>query len=869
MATWYVDFESGTGDGSTTSSPAGHFTAINGNNNVAAGDTIKIKGSPNPTLVGTASAFQAYSHGMWYAASSNPTMTYSTTAGETTAQFNTDYGNMTGRTIEIEGNTQDKGNFNGMWRVGANVSGSTYKIEEFQGTGSGSASGSFGDFWDASGKVAYLDSSPIQDIASTGPRTNAWTAASDVTATIDFNTNPNFASTHQNFEHRCNDKIDISASHGTGLAAYYPVSFSSQGSYQQISFQIATSSGSYTDGLSLRLCTGSDGTGSVLSIPIDFTGISNTWQYIPTVKDFGSALNSSGTINSVALYVDTDNGARILHISNIIACKASSSDDSITHNSILSFNTADDPVWRPIKTLRKLPDGKCRVEFYCGGIRNEPTGYQGSGRVAGFAQDYSSANIYKRETIKPLAANLNSSSSDIFQMKSNQFNGSSGSPITVSGGWNSDYSSQSLDHTLIDLRDRKTWQIQSSNSYINLDKFGVIRHKNSVYFQNTFSEVDNFICITCFNSAIYLYGSSYSSMASFFKFKAVQYAFGSAYYLYVRYAKFLNSSGSDATIADKDNFECIQCVSGAGSAMMYQRYSHSVWGKLDFRGGFYNGYGINISQATETFIVDQLILRSVQHAFHYDSKAANIGINNVTLKNCARGFRIYAKSALTIQNFTSTDDKTGFRYGYDDDALEINEGQSLTFFNSISISNKKILVEDGSVFTNNDSITGDYASNKITLNKGSWHKRNANGVSGVFENFYNNGLIYPETSIRNTASGYSWKFTTTNSSSATSAAPLALDLGTIAVNGGNKTVTVTVYAYRTSSSAFGRLRVKQNQLIGLNSDVTATTSGSTSTWEQLSLTFNPSSSGYVDISIEAYDGSSNVYFDDVGVTQAT
>jgi len=168
-----------------------------------------------------------------------------------------------------------------------------------------------------------------------------------------------------------------------------------------------------------------------------------------------------------------------------------------------------------------------------------------------------------------------------------------------------------------------------------------------------------------------------------------------------------------------------------------------------------------------------------------------------------------------------------------------------------------------------NTLGEDYANNKVTLTKGAWHKRTAGGVSGVFENFYNNGLIYPETSIRNTASGYSWKFTTTNSSNATSGDPLALNLGTIAVNGGNKTVTVTVYAYRTSLSAFGRLKIKQNQLIGLTSDVTATTSGGINTWEQLSLTFNPSSSGYVDIAIEAYDGSSNVYFDDVGVTQAT
>ena len=99
MATWYVDFESGTGDGSTTSSPAGYFDAINGSNNVAAGDTIKVKGSPNPTLLGTATAYSAYGHAMWYASSSFSNLTYSTTAGETTMTFPSGYGNMTGRTL--------------------------------------------------------------------------------------------------------------------------------------------------------------------------------------------------------------------------------------------------------------------------------------------------------------------------------------------------------------------------------------------------------------------------------------------------------------------------------------------------------------------------------------------------------------------------------------------------------------------------------------------------------------------------------------------------------------------------------------------------------------------------------------------------
>lgn len=868
MATWYVDFAAGTGDGSATNTPAGYFDAINGSNNVAAGDTIKIKGSPNPTLVGTATAYAAYGHAMWYAASTFSNLTYSTTAGETTMTFPSSYGNMTGRTLEMEGNTQDKGNFNGLWRVGANVSGNTYKIEEFQGTGSGTGSGSAGSLWDASGKVLYLDSTPVKALASTGPRTNAWTAASNVTATLDSNTSPEWSSTHRNFEHTSSDQIVISANHGTGLAAYYPITSLSSSTYQQISFQICQSSGTYTDGISLRLCTGSDGTGSVKTIPINtsYQSKSGNWRWKAVVKDFGQALNSSGNINSVALYVDTDNGARTMHISNIIACKASSANDSITHNSLIGFNTTADRFWRTIKSIRDLPDGKTRIECWTGRMNNEPTGYQGAGRIAGFAQNYSSANIYKREAIFALESNLNNNSTSLFEIASNTINGSSGSPVTISGGWNSDYSSQSLDHSIINFDRSQRFQINQNNSYINMSKFGVMnQQEGSFYLRCTHSELDDLIFAgNTGNSYLYCYQSS------FYKFKVVFYGTGFGGYAFNNYYnQFLNSSGSDATIADKDNFELFFVYSGAGSAWGSSQYTNLVFNKLYVHGTAYNGYGFYFQIAGDRFIVDDLRFTSGQDLFNYQMRKPVIYINNLTFYNVARPFKYYGGNDLTINNFTNTGDQTGVKYNYSDDAVEVTDGMDMTFLESLTVVNKRLKVTDGALFSKNDSITGTYASNKVVLTKGAWHKRDAGGSSGAFENFYNNGLIYPESSIRNTASGYSWKFTTVNSASATSADPLALELGTIAVNGGNKTVTVTAYVYRTSSSAYGRLKVKANNLIGLTSDVTATSSGSTSSWEQLSLTFSPSASGYADIVIEAYDGNSNVFFDDLGVTQAT
>ena len=48
MATWYVDFAAGTGNGSATNTPAGTLNAVNGSSNVAAGDTCLLYTSPSP-----------------------------------------------------------------------------------------------------------------------------------------------------------------------------------------------------------------------------------------------------------------------------------------------------------------------------------------------------------------------------------------------------------------------------------------------------------------------------------------------------------------------------------------------------------------------------------------------------------------------------------------------------------------------------------------------------------------------------------------------------------------------------------------------------------------------------------------------------
>lgn len=81
--------------------------------------------------------------------------------------------------------------------------------------------------------------------------------------------------------------------------------------------------------------------------------------------------------------------------------------------------------------------------------------------------------------------------------------------------------------------------------------------------------------------------------------------------------------------------------------------------------------------------------------------------------------------------------------------------------------------------------------------------------------------------------------------------------------------TVKIWAYRTSSTPSGRLLVRGGLYDGIPNDVTATTSGSLSTWEQLIITFTPTEDCVVDVFVaHQCDSASShdVWFDDLEVT---
>jgi hypothetical protein len=138
----------------------------------------------------------------------------------------------------------------------------------------------------------------------------------------------------------------IAAAFTTGLVAYFATGTLDLSAYQQISFWFR-SSGTHASGVfTLKLC--SDTLGAIAVNTVNVPAVSGSYWTQVTV-DTAGALGSA--IASVALYAASDPGSVTVNIDNIIACKASSADDSLTLTSLISLNTDANEPWFGIRSI--------------------------------------------------------------------------------------------------------------------------------------------------------------------------------------------------------------------------------------------------------------------------------------------------------------------------------------------------------------------------------------------------------------------------------------------------------------------------------------------------------------------------------------
>lgn len=410
MPTYYIDFEGGNdaNDGTTFTNRWKTFTNGATAARIAPGDEIRVMASPDPTLVGNAT----WTNGPRPVAVS---IASSTNATPIVIATSAAHGLVAGDYVVIVNHTTNT-NANGVWKVGTVSSSTQFQILEIDGTnttGNG-VGGATGTSQEATNCMVKLASAATQNIALCGglPDKPAWTASTNVTAT------QNVGSYKEGYS---SASIAIATAFTTGKAAYYTLpSTLNLSAFQQVSFWIIQTAGTIgaAGAVYLALCSDTIGNTVVNTINIPVLGALNTWH--PIVVDLGANLGSS--IQSVALYVVTDNGAQTFSIDNITACKASSSADSLTLASLVSKSSGSgDEAWYPIQSI----NGDAVM------LANSTGTVSTSANLRGYMGTTETVSTYKRQPIRQNPSATATTSVNVFNDS-----GTAGNLIAYSGGWN-------------------------------------------------------------------------------------------------------------------------------------------------------------------------------------------------------------------------------------------------------------------------------------------------------------------------------------------------------------------------------------------------------------------------------------------------
>lgn len=167
---------------------------------------------------------------------------------------------------------------------------------------------------------------------------SAFTASANVTAAT--------SSTTQR-EGTASASLAFAAGFTTGKAGYFATGTLNLSGYQQISLWLRSTTATAANTITIKLCSDTIGDVPVDTFTLAVANVAGIWHNY--TFDKGSALGSA--IESIAIYADIDPGTPTWNFDNIIACKAASAADSLTHRSLISKNAGSDVEWWPISSI--------------------------------------------------------------------------------------------------------------------------------------------------------------------------------------------------------------------------------------------------------------------------------------------------------------------------------------------------------------------------------------------------------------------------------------------------------------------------------------------------------------------------------------
>jgi hypothetical protein len=372
-----------------------------------------------------------------------------------------DYVSLTGQA----GNT----NAIGVWMVGTTTA-NTFQILNMDGSNTtGNAVGpASGGITKVNNCMVKTASPLVKNIALCGGRGEkpAWTASANVTAS---------QNTGGWKEGNSCANINIATAFTTGKAAYYTLPATLDlSAYQQVTFWVQQGIGATATAgqVYVALCTDTIGDTVAHQCNIPALGANNVW--VPVTVNLGTNLNAA--IRSVAFYVVTDVGTQQFSLDNIVACKAASSADSVTLNSLISKSDGTgDEAWYAIQSINN------DVIM----LANANANTSQTTNIRGYNGVTETVTSYKRETTKTVPA---ATGATIVAAVNDE--GNPGSLITYSGGWNRTDMSTQTGVTWYDGSNGLGIGLQASaREFFQIDRLNFCRYSNGIQFTSSSANI--------------------------------------------------------------------------------------------------------------------------------------------------------------------------------------------------------------------------------------------------------------------------------------------------------------------------------------------------------------------------------------------
>lgn len=636
----------------------------------------------------------------------------------------------------------------------------------------------------------------------------------------------------------------IGAGGTTGLLAHFATGTLNLAAYQGITLWVQVGVKALAAGeLSIHLCSDTAGVTTVDTLALP--AITQTGQWVPVYIDKGSALG--GSIASIALYCDTDNGAITVYLDNINATKAAGN-DCLTLRSLIGKNTGGNEYWWAIRgingtaiTLDGAPSMTVSLAAY---------GYYGTTE---------SVTTYKQETIRTDLVSTTTTN-----VQAMQDSGTAGNLITYSGGWDRTAMTTQNLVTIFDGQSGFGYGLNyNAKNFTSIDKVIMVRYNYGVYLEGNNATVGDLRTGHCQGTGVYFKTTTDLTGGDIHAWACVALAF-------------LDTAGSQWDL---------NLMRGIGCAMAFVSiaWTTTLTGMIKITTleisycnwtAFTWASSSNIAQMH----IGTLTTNDVTNHYGFAPGGCDgVVIDTLLAARCEYGALFNAFSGtMRIGSATLTDNSQyGFAFG------PILVGADMTI-NSLTTSGNTgggglVSVMGGKVRVLKSSFS---EATKVSFNSGaigtgSISFRNYNGTSGdhrVYGIAGDSGtpysIIQSETTTRHTASGIAWKISPSSTLYINANFPVVMPLCKLLCNTGTL-VTVSVWMRRTNTGLTGILRCRGGQINGVAADVDDSIGAAADTWEEQTITFTPSEVGVVEIEVLCYGGTSyNLFVDDLTVSQA-